>query len=306
MLIPYYDPVNLNGNLASSAILGSSAPVYTDRLDKRNGGYLDSIMGPVREYSIVDTAADMVDSIANMLGYRAPLYTIGKIDEDAGKLSQYVNDSVKGIARAVSTIGTLWSSFGGTTKQEGIVIDGLGDVDGTSSVDFSTNPQVFMSDNIVDNRVRVPSTVRMVVMVSNYGADDIIDTTLNSISAWDPTGLLGSTVQVLANKGNTRAQEKLYQLRTLMETGMPFTVYTPHGIYENMLIKSLHAKSDAEKMDMLWCEIEFKEVILYQEYTTNPGKIPSRRGVDEISSGWTGAAKKVTDLFQKSTYTGLL
>lgn len=287
MLNPYLKVPNLNGGMLSTCkqsniIASALGRDYDKRASK------DGLMNAATD--LVDTYTDLVDTVSNALGLRSPMYTIGEIRTDEeDPTSQYWNDNTRGLVRAITTTSSLIRNRAGlrTQNQTGVIIDGLGDITGVTEVDFSQNPLVFKEDNIVDNRVRKPATVRMTVFVSNYMTDDIVDTTLKSLSDLDTTG----TVDVLLNDGNTRAQSKLYQLRSLQETARPFTVYTPHGIYENMLIKRLTTKTDAEKMDMLWCEIDFQEVIMYTEYTTQPGTVPARRGIESVSAGWTETAK---------------
>jgi hypothetical protein len=53
-----------------------------------------------------------------------------------------------------------------------------------------------------------------------------------------------------------------------MENGKPFTVYTPHGYYENMLIQSLSPRTDESNMDMLLCDITYQEAILSAPYSS--------------------------------------
>lgn len=301
-LSPYLSPENLNGILTSTSKVGGI--VYPDGLDKRHSDLFSdaklSAQSVVRTATeLVDTVADVADTVANAAGVRSPYYTIGYIPAEGEEPnSLYLNDSVKGLIRAVgSRAGIINKSDWRKSRfQNGVIIDGLGDIDATIAVDFSTNPMVFLSDSIVDNRVRVPTVVRMTVLVSNYLSDNLEESVYNALTNWDPTGAM-NLVQMIKHNGNTRAQEKLYQLRGLMETGVPFTLYTPHGLYENMLIKSLSPRTDANKMDMLYCDIEFREVLMYTEYTTNPGKIPARRDVSYVGSGWTQkAAETIKDM----------
>ena len=275
-LSPYINPTNLNGALVSTSKVGGA--IYPDGFDKNT----TSGAATIRE--VMDTVKDVSDTIENLSGTRAPMYVIGEINKSFGDwTSQWVPSDVSGLVRAVEDL-TLGN------EQDGVIIDGIGDVNGTFNVEFSSNPNVFRSSSIVDNRVRKPTTLRMTVMVSNYLNDNVFGTISDAISALDPTGLIGDYVNMLANNGNTRAQEALYKLRWLMENGKPFTVHTPHGIYENMLIKSIHPQTTDRTMDMLYCDIDFEEIIFYAPYTNTPGTYPARRGVQETTSGWTASA----------------
>lgn len=297
-LSPYLNPTNLNGALQSSSKFGEilyRTDEY-DALDKRNHSYVGTDDG---RYSIatggiynsasqaISSIKDISDSIENAFGSRSPMYVIGEIDEDTWykKNSGWVPNAVKGLVRAVSDL-----AYG--KKQEGVIIDGLGDVEGNFSVDFTSNPVLFRSASIIDNRFRVPSKLKMTVFVSNYLNDDITGTLTDAIGNLDPTGLVSEYANQLGRQGNTRAQWTLYKLRWLMENAQPFQVYTPHGVYDNMVIKSISPRTDANTMDMLYCDIEFQELILYAPYTTDIGKIPARKGITAVRSGWTKEALK--------------
>lgn len=278
-LSPYINPTNLNGALLSTGKIGEK--IYEEGLDKNAQGALAAGASVVRE--VIDTVKDISDSVENLLGARAPMYIIGQIEKDKeDSLSKWAPSALTGLVRAVA--------LAEGNEQEGVIIDGIGDANGTFSVDFSSNPNVFRSSSIVDNRVRRPSTLRMTVLVSNYLNDDISGTVSDAISSLDPTGLFGDYVNILAHNGNTRAQEALYKLRWLMENAKPFTVHTPHGIYENMLIKSIQPQTNDRTMDMLYCDVEFEEIIFYAPYSSSPGNYPARRGIQEVTSGWTASA----------------
>ena len=281
-LSPYINPTAINGVMNSTSKLGGL--IYPDGLDKRSTGFLENLRNTAT--NIVDTTQDVADSIANLAGSRSPMYIIGEIPAEETQdivESEYIPDMLSGLVRAVS------STFAGNT-QNGVIIDGLGNIDGTFAVEFMTNPAFYKTNNIVDQRYRVPTKLTMVVLVSDYLDDDLISTTMSAVSALDPTGIVSNVKNILAYGGLTRSQYALTKLRYLMENAMPFTVYTPHGVYENMLIKSLKPKTDADKMSMLYCTVEFQEVLYYMPYSNTPGNIPARRGVNEVTPGWTTTA----------------
>ena len=169
-----------------------------------------------------------------------------------------------GVVRAVSNAYNRWG-----TTQQGVIIDCLGDVSANMSVEFTTKPLVYLTNSVVDSRVRKPTVVNATVAISNYLADDALGMTMNQAASWDPTGTLDVARDELLYGGFTRAQYALYRLRWLMENGQPFTVYTPHGYYENMLIQSIKPKTDESNMDMLLCDITYQEAILAAPYLTN-------------------------------------
>lgn len=282
-LSPYINPQNLNGVLQSSGKVGEiiyGTDEY-DALDKRNTA---NLRGLVRN-TLVDSAKDIINTVENTIGARAPMYKIGDREGwDETATSMWAPSATKGLFRAVTTL------FDKSDRQEGVIIDGIGDADGSISVAFTKNPVIFRGNEVIDNRFREPMTLRMTVMVSNYLNDDITGTLVDSIANIDPTGVVGEIKNMLAYGGNTRAQNALYRLRWLAENAKCFNVYTPHGVYENMLIKSLKPQTNANTMDMLYCDIEFQEMIMYSPYSAGVGKMPARRTVDSVRDGWTNSA----------------
>ena len=228
-----------------------------DALDKRNSDGVKAVT------DIVTSVNDVADMFANAVGVKAPYLTIGEIPN-----SDWASSSTTGKWAAAAGFGAAMRAVQNITKdteQQGVIIDCLGDVSGDMSVDFTTNPMMYITKGIIDSRIRVPAKITATIGVSNYLADDILGDLLN-FGTRALGNLGGGLVNQLLNGGSTRAQAALYRLRWLMENGKPFTVYTPHGIYENMLIKSIHPKTNDTNMDMLYADLEFQEVILYTYY----------------------------------------
>lgn len=276
----YSTPTELNKRLISATMLGNH--VYgEDALDKNNSTEYGDIAATAGAISMAS------DLIASAAGYRAPMYVIGEIENDnsINKNSAWVPSAVKGLVRAVTDIVD-------GNKQEGVIIDGLGDANGSFSVEFTSNPVLFRANNIIDNRYRAPSVLKMTIMVSNYLSDNLGGMVTDVISSLDPTGLVDEYRNAIAYGGNTRAQWALYKLRWLMENAQPFTVHTPHGVYENMVIKRLSPQTTENTMDMLYCDVEFQELILYAPYSDDIGKIPARAGITKVRKGWTLEAIK--------------
>ena len=290
MLTPYIKAEGLNGGLTGTSLIVEGLGNLKDGLDKRSGG-LAGALNATKE--IINTAKSVTDTITNLTGVRSPYYVIGEIgaDGETGNQSMYKWGSAGTLVRAVS------KKFSGA-RQEGVIIDCLGDITGTISVEFTKNPLVYQSASVVDSRVRKPTTLKAMVSVSNYLSDNALGAGLNTVNQ-----LLGNITTQITNEllydGNTRAQQALYKLRWLMENGEPFTVYTPHGIYENMLIESLTPRTDASTMDCLMCEITFKEVIMWRPYFANnkPGEIPERTNIVSTSEkGYVG--EKTTNVIE--------
>lgn len=267
------NPKSFVQDFASGRTLGNT--LYNGDFDKNN----ESLYGNIT--SISTTVINWADEIAKIAGTRNPMYMIGDVSESVlgEKGSQWIPDQVKGLVRAISQF-----TEEGVTQQ-GVIIDGIGDVGAEISVDMPKNPFMYRAEALTDQRVRNPNIVKMRIMVSNYLQDGLSDILLDSISGLDPTGL---TRNVLSDSGNTRAQQALYKLRWIQEKGIPFTLHTPHGIYENMLIKAIRPRTDERNMDMLDAEIEFNEVIMYASLGSYQNKL-ARNNIKETSSEYKNA-----------------
>ena len=259
MLSPLLKPQAINGGLLHNSKLSGLLYGHKDALDKRN----DSVFADV--VSVIDAAKDVAETVANAAGIRSPYFIIGEVPKGEGR--QYIWSSYDkpavGVIRAVSNAVNRWEY-----EQEGVIIDCLGDINVNASVEFTTKPLVYVANNVVDSRIRKPIIIKATVAVSNHLADDAAGMALNQMATWDPTGAMDLARDELLYGGNTRAQYALYRLRWLMENGQPFTVYTPHGYYENMLIQSLAPRTDENNMDMLLCDITYQEAILSAPYSS--------------------------------------
>lgn len=276
MLTPYLKAEGLNSGMTGTSLIVEGVGNLKDGLDKRSGG----LAGDVRAVKdVINTAKSVADSISNLSGVRSPYYVIGEVPtskETERHGSAYKYGVVGNLVRAVT-------KFIYGKEQEGVIIDCLGDVTGNISVEFTKNPLIYQSSSVIDSRVRKPTTVKATVAVSNYLSDNLLGAMANSFNQ-----VLGNITTQVTNEllydGNTRAQQALYKLRWLLENAVPFTLYTPHGLYENMLIESLHPKTDASTMDCLMCEITFREVIMWRPYFsgTNVDNIPARKNVARV------------------------
>lgn len=237
---------------ASGRTLGRA--LYKGDFDKRS----DSLHGKITK--IATTVTNWTEEIGKLAGVRNPMYMIGDVsknilDPKSGKgYSEYIPDQVKGMVRAISQF------IKDGVSQQGVIIDGIGDVSSEIGIEMPSNPFMYREGGITDQRYRKPNIVKMRVMVSNYLQDGLVDTLIDGLSGLDPTGL---TKNMLSDGGNTRAQQALYKLRYIQEKGTPFTLHTPHGIYENMMIKTIRPRTTERSMDMLDAELEFSEVVMY-------------------------------------------
>lgn len=252
-----------------------------DSLDKRNTDGFKNLT------DTISAVNDISDMFSGLFGVKAPYLTIGEIQQtdwlDSSTAGKYL--SAAGLGGAVRAVQNL--VYG--TEQQGVIIDCLGDVSGETSVEFTSNPMMYITNGVIDSRIRQPARVNAVVGISNYLADDILGDLLN-VGTRALGNLGGGIVNQLLNGGSTRAQAALYRLRWLMENGKPFTLYTPHGVYENMLIKSIKPRTTDATMDMLYADIEFQEVIMYTYYRNSvvdlqKSSIPARLSLSNANTG---------------------
>lgn len=289
MLTPYIKTEGLNSGMTGTSLVVEGIGNLKDGLDKRSGG----LAGGVRAVKdVINTAKSVADSISNLSGVRSPYYVIGEVPsskETERHGSAYKYGAAGNLVRAVT-------KFFYDKVQEGVIIDCLGDVTGNMSIEFTKNPLIYQSSSVIDSRVRKPTTVKATVAVSNYLSDNLLGAMANTFNQ-----VFGNITTQITNEllydGNTRAQQALYKLRWLLENAVPFTLYTPHGLYENMLIESLQPKTDASTMDCLMCEITFREVIMWRPYFsgTNVDNIPARKNIARV--GEDGKFETTTDAF---------
>lgn len=262
MLSPYIKPEAINGGMGvSSKLVANILYGDADALDKRTSE--NSLW--VKAVKVIDAAKDIAETVSNSLGIRSPYFVIGEIPRQAGTKTIWSSQerAALGVIRAVAQDRSLMA---GGNEQEGVIIDCLGDVSADISVEFTHKPIFYQSSTVIDSRVRKPVVIKATVAVSNHLSDDIKGQALTQAANLDATGALELTKNELLYGGNTRAQYALYKLRWLMENGKPFTVYTPHGYYENMLIQSIKPQTNESTMEMLLCDIVYQEAILTAPY----------------------------------------
>lgn len=287
-----YSPFN-KINLLNSNYSGTSSTFKkreaSDGLDKRDGGGGGSMLPTLKNYT---------DSISKVLGTRSPYYTIGEIT--ALDMNQWYTsfglNAVGDAVRAVASVGeSALSAFGlDKSYQAGVIIDGFGTSTGNIGVKFTENPVIFVGSSVSDGRCRTPNTLNMKVYVSNYyndnGLGDLVDSLASPGKTFTDPALTTIAKNILLYGGKSRAQNALAKLRELQETGRPFVVYTPHGRYENMLIETISPVTNDKNVDMLECDITFKEMIMYEVYSDGTINTPAR-----LNIGNTSYVKKASD-----------
>lgn len=260
---------NLNSGSWVTSALGAGIIDNFSSLDKRNLKAGNEVL------EAINIGKTIVDATSNALGLRSPYYIIGEVKASDDYSWAGLADNALGTGSFVRAVTNT------KTTQEGIIIDCLGDVDGKWGVDMTTNPVFYGSTTVTDSRVRQPAELTAEVAISNYLNDNIIASAVAGAAAF--AGSLGTSIaNTILYNGNTRAQRGLYKLIYLMENGIPFKVYTPHGIYDNMLIDSIRVKTDDKSMEMLYATLTFKEVIMARPYYSDPNtKIPARSIITE-------------------------
>jgi hypothetical protein len=288
-LSPWLQPSAINSPLQAAGSLGFGGYDNKNSLDKRKNGDPMGTRNKINEYKSV------ADTITNALGSRSPYFKIGEIPADnwmnRNKIADYAGQ-FGGFIRAVTDLID-------SPTQEGVIIDCLGDVNGKIDIELTSNPILFSGSKVTDGRLRKPTIVKAVIAVSNYNNDDVIGFATDVLSALDPTGITGTATKMFLENGNTRAQNALYKLRWLQENGQPFKVYTPHGLYENMVITTIEPVTNAGTMDMLFANITFTEIIYAMPYfddEKNAANMPVRENVLEekgIGSEYSSVKNRV-------------
>lgn len=268
---------SLTSELNSGTLLASN---NDDAFDKNKSNSMANLS------EIVDVAKDWANEISNALGYRAPMYTIGEIPAElAEDLSRWVPSELGGVVRAVG------DAISGN-EQDGVIIDGIGDFSGKFDMELPKNSMLYRSSGITDQRVRTPAVCKMRVYVSNHLSNDLVGAALNQVKALDPTGLLGTVANnLLYENGSTRAQNALYKLRWIQENGKPFKVYTPHCVFERMIIKDIEIVTDETLMDTLCADITFTELLMYAPLSSIANVAKRESVVNPESKSWFGKAK---------------
>lgn len=232
-----------------------ASPILT-RANVSLGGLTKGITGAI---------TSITNPIQELFGVKGELYTIGYIAADWQDASPLLKNGLLGgliktwhnVARSVSQFFSD-VPMGGQT-QDGITIDGFFNFASEMSVSIPENPLMYDTP-IADHRIRTPDAVSMDVFINAYASDDVLEEASRLITDNDLVSLLTGT------SGNTaRVRRKLNEFRWLQNQGRPFTLYTPHGVFENMLLQKITAKNDHETMDGWAGTLVFREVVYYTD-----------------------------------------
>ena len=231
------------GNFASRALFGNSSFL------RNNERGVDTVS------SAISNIQNILTDLSGAAGLKDNMHVIGRYEENAKK---------DFLDRLVAPVATAWSRaisyWGGNEKdQTGVIIDGYDNFRGDISVALPDNP-VMYDTSVVDQVVRNPNRVTMRVYVDLVHSDDTVQNIMQSVA--NSLGGLGGTL-LNAIGGNTmnRVQKALSGLQWIQENGRPFKVYTPHKVYENMMIEKISPLNDQKMNEILAADITFKEII---------------------------------------------
>lgn len=261
------------GNALSTSLGGNSKFL---RNEARGIDELTTAIGDIQ---------NILSDLSSTLGAKKNMYTIGRVDniEDVDK------GFWKNLASPITKAYTKAVSYWGTTQQNGIVIDGFDNFKGDISVALPENPIMYKTA-VVDHVVRNPNKVSMRIYVDLMHTDDFVQnikqTFVNSLG-----GLGGTLLNALTGEKLNRAQKALEGLQYIQEFGNPFKVYTPHKVYDNMMIERISPINDQKMNEILAADITFKEIIptqpLGQTGKTAARTVPNKSASDAAKLyGW--------------------
>lgn len=234
--------------------------------------------------STISTVQNVLTDLAGAAGLKKNMYVIGRYEEEVtgdGIIGRLKNEATAYWTRAVS----YWT--GDENAQNGVIIDGFDNFRGDISVALPDMP-VMYDTSVVDQVVRNPNRVSMRVYVDLIHTDDIVQNILQS-AANSFAGLGGTIMNALTGEKLNRAQKALNNLQWIQENGRPFKVYTPHKVYDNMMIEKISPINDQKMNEILAADITFKEIIPTQSLgdvkKTAARKAPSQK-VSDVAKVW--------------------
>ena len=234
--------------------------------------------------STISSVQNVLTDLASAAGLKKNMYVIGRYEEEVtgkGIISRLKDEATAYWTRAVS----YWT--GDENAQNGVIIDGFDNFRGDISVALPDMP-VMYDTSVVDQVVRNPNRVSMRVYVDLIHTDDIVQNILQSV-ANSFAGLGGTIMNALTGEKLNRAQKALNNLQWIQENGRPFKVYTPHKVYDNMMIEKISPINDQKMNEILAADITFKEIIPTQSLgdvkKTAARKAPSQK-VSDVAKVW--------------------
>lgn len=219
--------------------------------------------------SAISNVQNILTDLSHAAGMKNNMYVIGRYEEPIDENTTFLGRLGQQADRYVSRAISYWT--GDPNTQNGVIIDGFDNFRGDISVALPDNP-VMYDTSVVDQVVRNPNRVSMRVYVDLMHTDDIVQNVLQSF-ANSFAGLSGTILNAITGEKMNRVQKALSGLQWIQENGRPFKVYTPHKVYDNMMIEKIAPINDQKMNEILAADITFKEIIPtqslgYQNKTT--------------------------------------
>ena len=269
----------------SSITKGSAIANYTSTKLFGNSSFLRNHERAVDTVtSAISAIQSIVTDLSGAAGYRSGMYVIGRIDNEATRYDNetWTGNFLNNLAAKTSSAISYWTGEGTDSFQNGVIIDGFDNFRGDISVALPDNPVMYRT-SVSDQVVRNPNRVSMRVYVDLVHTDDIVQNVMQSV-ANSFGGLPGTIMNAVANNNMNRVQKALNGLQWIQEYGRPFKVYTPHKVYDNMMIERIAPINDQKMNEILAADITFKEIIPTQSL-----------GVKEKTSARIAPSTKVMD-----------
>lgn len=234
-------------NFVSKSIFGNSSFLRNDE------------RGVDKVTSAISNIQNILTDLSGAAGMKKNMYIIGRIDAEA-KNNDYGQDNIgnfmQNFDKKVMTAISYWT---GDLEQPGVIIDGFDNFKGDISVSLPENP-IMYDTSVIDQVVRNPNRISMRVYVDLIHTDDMVQNILQSF-ANSFAGLAGTIMNAVTGEKFNRAQKALNNLQWIQEYGKPFKVYTPHKVYDNMMIEKIAPVNDQKMNEILAADIVFKEII---------------------------------------------
>lgn len=185
--------------------------------------------------------------IESMLGARPQVLLIGAL-QDRSTFGQIANN--------FKTLGDdIANRISNDYKQDGVPVDAVVDYQGEMSVTLTKNPVQKKAD-VSDHRIPQPKTLIIELGVSN----DVVSTI-----AGQAKKVAAGYASLLGFNLDDKRVVTYQKFEELMLRGQPFTVVTPHGIYENMLITKVKPHTTLETEGLFYGTVEFQELIFFED-----------------------------------------
>ena len=243
---------------------------------------------------MIGDVQNILSDLSGALGMKDNMHIIGRIEKNASTddfNDDFIGRSMKKIAG--SSIGTnlvtAVSYFTGDLQQGGVIIDGFDNFRGDISVALPDMPVMYQT-SVTDQVVRNANRISMRVYVDLMHTDDFVQN-IKQVFANSLGGLGGTLMNALTGEKLNRAQKALEGLHWIQEYGTPFKVYTPHKVYDNMMIEKIAPINDQKMNEILAADITFKEIIPTTSLGTDiktPARIPPKKSTSDTAQllGW--------------------